>query len=302
MRIHCFSMVRNEIDVLGFTLDAALEWADSIHICDNGSTDGTLELIQDYSARYPGVVSYHQVLEPFSEALRVEGVRSLWHRASVGDWWCLLDGDEIYVDNPKVFLASVGQEYGRVLSASIQFYFTEYDVERCSNGSVQWTPEFSTHYLMNWSETRFVRHQPRVPWTERWPANEWMLHSAPKRIRLLHYQYRSPQQINERIQSRHKGPPSSFSHEQAEVWVPRSLTEADLYRSDPLSLPKDLWKTRVVQSEALRCYDPDNPPEVDERLLPPLPQQFRGLARIRHAVKYCLRNGTFIGSSGRVAD
>jgi glycosyltransferase involved in cell wall biosynthesis len=283
MRIHCYSMVRNEADVLGFTLDAALAWADSIHVCDNGSTDGTLELIQEYSANYPDIVSCHQVLEPFSEALRVEGVRRLWDRAAEGDWWCLLDADEVYVNDPRVFLKGVGRKYGKVESASIQFYLTEHDVARFDAGERDWRPEHATHYLMNWSEARFVRHQPSVPWTGRWPENMRWLYPAPERIRLLHYQYRTPWQVNRRIRSRHKTP-SSFQHEIADVWVPRGLTAADVHRSDLPVSPEELWKTRVVKAEALRRYDPKHPPEVDERLLPPLPQPNRGLTRIRRGM------------------
>jgi glycosyltransferase involved in cell wall biosynthesis len=276
-------MVRNEADVLGFTLDAALEWADSVHVCDNGSTDGTLELLQDYAARHPGVVSYHQVLDPFSEALRVEGVRRLWGRASPGDWWCLLDADEVYVDDPRRFLAAVRPKYGKVESASIQFYLTELDVRRFEAGERGWRPERSTHYLMNWSEARFVRHQPDVPWTGRWPQNMAMLYPSPRRIRLLHYQYRTPGQVNRRVRSRHQTP-SSFSHEVAEVWVPRGLTEQDVHPSGPVTSPDDLWRTRVVRSGALERYDPARPPAVDERSLPPLPRPNRGLTRVRRGV------------------
>jgi hypothetical protein len=288
VQIHCFSIVKNEVDVLGFTLNSALEWADFIHVCDNGSTDGTLELIHEYSARYRGIISYHQVLKPFQNSLRSEAVRRLWHRASVGDWWCLLDGDELYVDHPKVFLADVGEKYGKVQSASIQFYLTEHDVIRYSDRAFRWNPSYSTHCLMNWSETRFVRHQPRVTWPGRWPLNINRLQPAPKRIRLLHYQYRSPQQINERIRSRQTA--TSFRHEKMESWVPDGLTEADLYRSDALSLPEDLWRTRIIKAEALRRYDPNDPPEVDERLLPPLPQPISSLSHIRQAAKQRLRN------------
>lgn len=282
-------MIKNEVDVLGFTLDAALEWADSIHLCDNGSTDGTYELIQEYGARYPGVVSYHQTLEPFSESLRVVSVRRLWDRAERGDWWCLLDSDEVYVDNPRDFLPRVGRKYGRVGSASIQFYLTEHDVERFERGETDWRPEDATHYLMNWTEDRFVRHQPSVPWTGRWPANMNDLYSSPERIRLLHYQYRTPEQINQRVRSRLKVP-DYFKHEVADVWLPRGLTEDDLLRSEPPQSADDLWRTRVVKADALNRFDPDRPPVVDEQTLPGLPRPNRGMNRVRNGVNR-VRNG-----------
>src|SRR6185503_20432428 len=56
MRIHGLCVVRDEADIVGHALDTALEWADDVHVLDNGSGDGTWELLQDYASREPRVV------------------------------------------------------------------------------------------------------------------------------------------------------------------------------------------------------------------------------------------------------
>ena len=49
--------------------------------------------------------------------------------ASPGDWWCVLDADEIYIDNPKKFLGSVPEKYDFIYAAIYHYYITDADVE-----------------------------------------------------------------------------------------------------------------------------------------------------------------------------
>ena len=46
MKIFAISIVKNEADVIEQNLKEAELWADKIFILDNGSTDGTWEIIQ----------------------------------------------------------------------------------------------------------------------------------------------------------------------------------------------------------------------------------------------------------------
>lgn len=39
-------LVKNEADIVGYVLKEAEKWADKIFIIDNGSTDGTWEIIK----------------------------------------------------------------------------------------------------------------------------------------------------------------------------------------------------------------------------------------------------------------
>lgn len=46
MKIFAIMLVKNESDIVGYVLKEAEKWVDKIFIIDNGSTDGTWEIIQ----------------------------------------------------------------------------------------------------------------------------------------------------------------------------------------------------------------------------------------------------------------
>ena len=87
-------------------------------------------------------------------------------------------------------------------------------------------PERIRHYQNNWSEPRFVRHRENLRWeAETWPPNRGL--SSPKRIRLKHYQYRSPEQIARRIGIR-QTLLTIFPHEaKRELCVPDNAARSD---------------------------------------------------------------------------
>lgn len=107
MKIHGLCVAKNEADIIEQTLRAAAEWCDWIYVLDNGSTDGTWEKVQALSSALPCVVPFKQDARPFDDGIRGEILRHYLPRARRGDWWCILDADEIYVDNPRVFLQGV---------------------------------------------------------------------------------------------------------------------------------------------------------------------------------------------------
>lgn len=51
---------KNEVDVLPLTIPEAMKRVDSMFISDDGSIDGSWELIQYFKARYPGKIEYIQ--------------------------------------------------------------------------------------------------------------------------------------------------------------------------------------------------------------------------------------------------
>jgi glycosyltransferase involved in cell wall biosynthesis len=52
MKIHGLSLVKNESDILQETIYAALDWCDYIYVPDNGSTDGTWELVKELAKQH----------------------------------------------------------------------------------------------------------------------------------------------------------------------------------------------------------------------------------------------------------
>lgn len=123
---HALLVVRDEADILPQTLPALLVWADSVHVFDTGSTDGTWEFVNDTAAREPRLrcVGREEVL--FS----VGGVTS-WFFDRVrggfrrGDWIVRADADEFYHMPPPDFVrARLSPAEGRVYGAHYDFQFT----------------------------------------------------------------------------------------------------------------------------------------------------------------------------------
>lgn len=261
-RIFGISLVKNEADIIRHSLRAALEWCDYIFVYDNGSDDGTWQKVRRLACREPRIVPYKRAAVPFHDSLRAEVRAAFSCLASPGDWWCNLDADEFYIDNPRDFLARVPRRFDIVWSASFQYYFTEKDAARykCDPAAFARTPvqERLRYYVNNWSEPRFLRHRPRS-------SRTITLRSFPGRIRLKHFQYRSPEQIEKRLATR--GPAIAagiFLHEGRPDWSPRRHTSVV---SKEIHTPRS-WRERIADSRNL-IFDPgDGPYVIDEPGLP----------------------------------
>ena len=171
MKIFAIMLVKNEADIVKSAILDAKTWADRIFIMDNGSTDGTWEIIQSLADDI--VVPWKQDFRPYSNGLRADVFNEFRHEASDGDWWCFkLDADEFYYDNPKEF---------------------EKDKEHIM-------------HLKNscWSEPRFFRYRKSLKWnfdaTSHYPKFAGLL--APELILVKHYQFRSPKQMQARLDLR----------------------------------------------------------------------------------------------------
>ena len=57
-KIYSLLLVKNEVDVIAASLKDACRWSDKIIVIDNGSTDGTWQLIQDLAKQYPQHLLY----------------------------------------------------------------------------------------------------------------------------------------------------------------------------------------------------------------------------------------------------
>ena len=219
MRIFCICLVKNEDDVLEEVVRVAATWADGIFIADNQSTDGTQAVISRLVDALPNVFDVGPMNEPFSDDLRAK----VFHRAkgisARGDWWCRLDADELYIDDPREFLESLPPQTDTVWSSHFQFQFTDVDLKNFEHDPAAFlaTPlrERFRFYRNDASEIRFVKHTVPFIWYRQWPR--FRCASYPKRIRLAHFQYRSPEQIIRRLAARreiaHRTGGGLFSHE-----------------------------------------------------------------------------------------
>lgn len=205
MKIFGICVAKNEVDILPHTLTAAKKWCDQVFCLDNGSTDGTWEYMQQAAAVDERIVAWKQDDRPFNNAIRSDVFNAFRARAQNGDWWCRLDADEIYVDSPRETLEKAkGCEV--VWGLHLQYYFTEKDLASYEQNPDLYRAELPPReryhwYLANSSEPRFFKYRKRL----QWPDGAWPRHMGrvcSKRLLLNHYQYRTPMQIQQRLQDR----------------------------------------------------------------------------------------------------
>jgi hypothetical protein len=173
---------------------------------DNGSADGTWEICKSLADEI--VVPWKQDFRPYHNGLRADVFNEFRNESSEGDWWNFkLDADEFYYDDPKSFLASVPKKYSLVAKKSLDYILTEEDVVDTLGVGGGGSLELSRIRYMNascWSEPRFFRYKKNIRWKcephLHYPENSGLLYD--KKILVKHYQYRSPEQMQKRLDVR----------------------------------------------------------------------------------------------------
>lgn len=216
MRIHGIYLVKNEADIVRHSLRESARWCDRIYVYDNGSSDDTWARAEESARELPQVVLFKREDKPFDDALRAEVFRAYRDDAQAGDWWCRLDADEFYIDEPRAFLARVPPSQHVVWAASLLYYLTRDELARFTPEDERLPPEITSanlprYYSARASEARFFRHRPRLEWDGgSWPAHLGLV--SPQRIRLKHFQYRSPAQIQRRLDTRRLAKERGWHH------------------------------------------------------------------------------------------
>lgn len=289
MKIHGLCLIKNEADVIAECLTAACAWCDHIYVRDNGSTDGTWEIVKTLASSHPQIVPYKQDNTMFHDGLRRELFMAFAGRAQADDWWCRLDADEFYVEKPRVFLCKIPDHYGIVWSASLSFYFSSADAESYRHDPSRFADDIPVgqkcrFYFNHWSEIRFVRHRDLQIWPatqEGWPKDiAQRARSCPIRILVKHYPYRSPQQIERRIATRSASAVAGkvFQHEAIANWsatVEPSAVQRHRWKdlvliTDPQKMERT-WESRVINASSLNYDAHDDRYVINEHLMPPIP-------------------------------
>ena len=239
MKIFSIMLVKDEADIVASVIKDAEKWADKIFILDNGSTDGTWEIIQ--SLKNDVVMPLRQDFRPFSRGMRAEIFNEYKHLASDGDWWCLaLDADEFYVENPKQFLESIPKNCHLVAKKSLDYSISSEDIEEFDfKGSFE-EDKANIRYLNKtcWSEPRFFRFRKNLKWSTDM-GSQYPIHAgnlADKKILVKHYQFRSPQQMQKRLDVRNaseaKKQGLAFRHVKETDWHELTKPRSELVFDD----------------------------------------------------------------------
>jgi hypothetical protein len=237
MQILGIMVVKNEADVIASTLQEAMRWIDRLFILDNGSTDGTWQIVCSFEGNQ--IVPWKQDSRPFSTTMRAEVFNAFRHEAQPGDWWChRMDADEFYVDDPRKFLARIPRSYHVVYKRSIEYVLTPEDIaEQDFVGDFSQDREKIRHFRQTaHAEKRFFRHRPRFHWAldEETPKHIGIPYPLP--ITVQHFPRRSPEQIKTRLALRHAVPKDGrgkpFRHVTETDWRETLVPSSDTIRDD----------------------------------------------------------------------
>jgi hypothetical protein len=261
VKILAMMLVKDERDVVPACIERARSWADRIIVLDNGSSDGTWEYITENADEQ--LIAWKQTTENFRRSFRADMFNAFRHLASPGDWWAKVDADEFFYEDPRKFLAGVPWWADVVHKRTIDFVLTEEDVEEHEfSGEFTADREKIRYYRVNKKTARrFFRHRKNLKWpgSEQAPVNAGV--SAPEPITVLHYQLRSPEQIQRRLDVRNaivkddEGGP--FRHVQQTEWRELIGSRAELsFWDGSLDLSQVQPKRRIKSSlkKALKSY------------------------------------------------
>jgi hypothetical protein len=229
-------LVKDEVDILKQCLEDALTWADGIFIIDNGSTDGSWELMQ--SMKSDRIIPWKQDFTPYRRTLRAEIFEHFRHLSHDGDWWFFGDADEFYVDNPRQFLSKVPSQYQVVFKKSIDYFITNDDIDEYTfSGDFQKDQTHIRYIEPNcWAEIRFFKYREKMIWntSKEKPDHLGLWYQKP--IIVKHYQYRSPQQMQRRLDIRNSIPKDRegkpFRHVKQKNWQELLRPRSELVRDN----------------------------------------------------------------------
>lgn len=234
-KIHSICVVKNEADIIEFCLQEASKWSDYIYVYDGDSSDGTWEIV--LSMQSEKIIPWKQDGKVFQESLRGEVFNAFKHQAQPGDWWCHLDADEFYSESPRDFLSRVKPPTHVVWGIAQEYYLTDKDIAALDFELPisELLPKLRSYKIEN-SEPRFFRHRNGLVWNKSsWPEHMGLVNH--ERILYKHYKYRTPQQIQRRLDTRRNNRQRGFPG-----W--EHATEED-------------WRKKIVNFEQLN-YDLQN--------------------------------------------
>lgn len=216
MKIYGICLIKNEADIIEYCLHETSKWADKIIVYDNGSSDGSWEIVNRLSITNQKIIPWKQDSKPYHDGLRGEAFNAFKHELVKGDWWAIVDADEFFMKNPSEFLKKVPSYYHLIKTISYEYLVTNEDVEEYL--LVNHFPEdlaFLKYYKPQaYSENRFMRHRKGLKWNPnermKWPQYSGVV--FPTHLPLKHYQYRSPEQIQKRLTVRKQATQDGYAY------------------------------------------------------------------------------------------
>lgn len=198
MLVYATMCVKNEADVVGGVLERALSWADRVFVVDNNSDDGTGDIVRRFDGRVEVLATFFGEFQEGLKSIPFNWVNNS-RRHPRPDWWCVMDADEVYLDNPRTFLQEVPDRFGRVCTNTIEF------LGLAPQGDPLVPLSYAEYVPLDWSESRFFRNTASLRWcsySDNGPRGVGATY--PRRIHTFHFPFRSREQIERRLLVRNR--------------------------------------------------------------------------------------------------
>jgi len=252
MKIYAISVIKNEADIIEKNLLHASAWCDKICVFDNGSTDGTWEIVNNLKS--DKIIPLKTSTVPFRDELRKDVFDYFRDELDDGDWICIrLDADEFYLDDPRVFLANLPHSVSLVYGINLEYQFTSDNLNDPDN---RFFFEKFNYVCIPSCEQRFVKYRKKLQWLEGGPLPSHPGIASKKFIKYAHYQFRSPDQIQKRLNTRKEALDTGLSmywdRDLGKNWESKIIDKKDLIKITPESdLDKIVKESGMVIPESL---------------------------------------------------
>ena len=191
--VWAISIVRNEADVVGLTIEHHLrQGVDAILIADNGSTDGTLDILHEFAREYP-VYVVSDSWPVWDQAVKTTLLANVARRAGA-DWIMPFDADEFWFAPG----ASVAEHLRRSSANVAQAHMYNLFPLHASHGHLSRDSSFrfdlSPHALR---KIAFRSH----PMASVQAGNHYVFRSGPREsgLRIAHLPWRSLEQMQRKV-------------------------------------------------------------------------------------------------------
>ena len=113
MTIYAHCLVKNEENFIWYAISSIIDFVDKALIWDNGSTDNTVQIIEELKKKWPTKIVFKSFSGSVSEGRQkmIEGTDA--------DWFIVLDGDEVWWEDSIKKLVDEINENGKNLDSIV---------------------------------------------------------------------------------------------------------------------------------------------------------------------------------------
>jgi glycosyltransferase involved in cell wall biosynthesis len=125
MKLNAICIIKNEADIILETLDIDLRFCDTIYVFDNGSTDGSWEMILGKAQDDERIIIAAHTDEIDRNQFRNRVYNMFHHRYSASDWWYILDADDWLKRSENCFYYQEGEKMAFPVMDRVTYYASQ---------------------------------------------------------------------------------------------------------------------------------------------------------------------------------